>query len=381
MRLGIAVWITSISLAFAHSLPAQATEYVSVSGTLTPPSGFTLQVGGVVVDGLALATISSDGVYQVSVPKGQSHEFVFTTQTYKSSDTLANSIATIANWSSSQTFNSATTLNFQMPRPHQISLSFWDGSNNLIPKVKFEVAGFNPNHSPYVDDSGTSWSGIQYLYENKPLGGGYEYTTNGTANVWLFDTTKFEGFNFAEQGVQGPFVLGGSFSIAGNVDLKLCIPVRFDSSMSLHPSCYPTKLDQAQASTPTASPNVTPSPTTSPSATPSPTATPRPTVSAIPIANSTNPTSLIIQKPTLKLARSNATLNWPALMLSSNFEAAYQYRITKKNSKSFGAWKNLLFQNSLSLQNLSKGAKYSVSIRPLISDSVGKPYSITFTAK
>lgn len=75
-------------------------------------------------------------------------------------------------------------------------------------------------------------------------------------------------------------------------------------------------------------------------------------------------------------------ITWDQTLDGELGETEYQYRITAKNSKKFGKWKFVGYQEGqVTISGLTKGARYIIAIRPWTSRGVGQEDIIEFKAK
>lgn len=246
--------LLALSLGFSIQ-PAVADEFVQLSGQIKPPSGFELVAGGIVVeDGQYTATADESGKYEVIVDKGQDVKVTFTSRLRDASAPSDDSIDVFSNWSSSIDLESSRVLDLSIPKPNRVSLRFVDAQDQKLNLVRFSDAAFNQEHNGTFQ-SGTSWTGIQRLLVNKERPGWGPWTSNGYAEVLIFDTTNFEGFGYQGfefgyelegLGYATPYATSSHFPVNGDMDLKLCSPVRFGEDMTMPSDCLQTRSQQLE---------------------------------------------------------------------------------------------------------------------------------------
>jgi hypothetical protein len=261
----ISVFVTLVLLNLTNLSPANAQEFVRVSGVVTAPTGSTLENARISVNnGGYGATVNSDGSYEIVLPKDLELQFYFVTVIAETTKTQE-SLATFSNWGTKVKFSQNSTLNFALPATHKLTITFVDASNNPITSVGFGEPGLgNQPHGGTVQ-SGLNWTGIQRLGQissNPALSGDTRPPTKTpriTANV--FPTDIHAGFDFRiDLGPFAPFgtiAKSGPFPIRGDVNLKLCHPSNFGASLRLPDDCF------VPAPAPTATPTpsvITPQP-------------------------------------------------------------------------------------------------------------------------
>lgn len=124
--------------------------------------------------------------------------------------------------------------------------------------------------------------------------------------------------------------------------------------------------------TATATPTPTPTPTITPTA---PAPSPRATSGAGDAAN------LTIPSLRLRLSAKSALVSWSSVFDAEGFEANYEVRITRRNSSTYGDWRETNFATSFQFAKLTPGAKYSVQVRTKTDSGTGKPKVISFRAR
>jgi hypothetical protein len=228
--------VTLIAAAFLlQPLPAAAVdEFTTVTGTISPPTGFSL-LSSSVMSGGNTARADESGFYSITVPKNRNALFIIETNMSPNSQ---GGLALFANWTRVVRLSSATVLNFQPPTPISISVIVVDGRDQPIPGASIRQSS-NQRHDPYTDSSGQTWTGIQRFGSN-----GSAKSETGTFDAWLYPVQEFLGVSYADAS-RSSNDRSPDFALLATKTLKLCLPVNLPSSGRMPEGCFGEKKSLA----------------------------------------------------------------------------------------------------------------------------------------
>jgi hypothetical protein len=231
------------------SLPAYSQDFIRLSGAIKPPPGSDLKDARVVVNNGEFTVVAQSGLYQLVAPKDQTLEIAFVLHHAPISPLDATTVWTFSNWRTKLKFSKDTTLDFTMPETVVLKLTFADASGNSLPVIGLEENNLNQSHVGSTQ-GGAIWTGIQRIARPTLDTGAVTRTSSLAASV--FPTKKHDGFAYRGMsdgglGLETPQQVSGTFAIDKDVNLKLCIPVRFGADLTMPKDCFPTASQQKAA--------------------------------------------------------------------------------------------------------------------------------------
>jgi hypothetical protein len=243
--------------------PVSAQEFVRISGKITAPAGVILDYASVLfANGQYSAIANSSGNYEVIVPKGLSSDFYFLTTIRAEGVAKDKAQPTFANWKTSVTFQESRTLDFSVPRPNRVKIRFVDAQDQPLTLVKLSEVDGNDQHDPIVQ-SGFTWTGLHRLSEPVTRPGWGAWSETGSLDILLFDDAQHQGFSHSGFEFDGKGKSTGpsytaTFRVAPEMEIKLCHPVNFGSSLTLPSGCFMTRAEQQAKPAPTDKPKPAP---------------------------------------------------------------------------------------------------------------------------
>ena len=208
-------------------LPAAAVdEFTTVTGTISPPTGFSLLSSSVMSEGNT-ARADESGFYSITVPKNRNALFIIETNISPNSQ---GGLALFASWTRVVRFSSATVLNFQPPTPISLSVIVVDGRDQPLPGASIRSSS-NQRHDPYTDSSGQTWTGQSFVRNLDAV------SKTGTFNLWFYPVQEFLGFVYADAS-RSSIDRSPDFALLATKTLKLCLPINLPSSGRLPEGCF-----------------------------------------------------------------------------------------------------------------------------------------------
>lgn len=258
----------SVLLTASLAIPTNATEALTVSGTITLPPGIQAQNLTVYAGIYSTATPNENGEFELKVPKNVDVSFIFDGLFYSDEREPLDRTYTSANWRTTIKFAESGVLNFTVPQPKQVLMTFFDASNNPLQYV--EINDENYRGMSMVQD-GRQWTGHQNFRALDSSGVPRRLVTStGSFSVWIFPLTdktwnnrhggfRYQGVTVSVQGgtagVRTPYEQTAKIDVSQNQSLKLCVPFNFGNSFAMPADCYKTAKQENEE---LANPNPTP---------------------------------------------------------------------------------------------------------------------------
>ena len=213
-------------------LPAVAVdEFTTVTGTISPPTGFSLLSGSVSLEGGHWVRADASGSYSITVPKNQDVSLTFGTN-IRSAVQGAEDLA--ASWNRGVVkFSAATVLDFQSPAPLPLNISVVDGQDRLVTTALLTGNAYQSPRDPYTDSSGQTWTGTQKFGSEDA----YAFSETGVFKVWLYPTQSYPGLSYNDK-ARSSLGKSPSFDMLAAKTLKLCLPINMPSSGRLPEGCF-----------------------------------------------------------------------------------------------------------------------------------------------
>lgn len=225
----ICLLITSLTV------PAQAVDYVRVSGSVVNNSGLpitNLSIGFFANENLDGAPITivevKNGTYNVVVPKSSPLGIAF----------MFTSIDFFAGWKTTKTFGSDTSLNFSIPSPSSVSGRVVDAQGKSVGSISARLDVFNdPFDGHALSQDGIIWKGYAQRHNmNSDEQGNfkvYSYSTNQISFLRkLLIVSRANTFSYWES---------AGFLVSNDSNVVVCIPINFGSTLSLDKNCMEDK--------------------------------------------------------------------------------------------------------------------------------------------